>query len=198
MTTKKLFQWTLPLAAFLAFSFGCEDNPADPDHGPGEEELITTVNLTLTPQGGGQAVTAQFQDLDGDGGNAPTITALGLTAGVTYDGMVSVLNEAESPAEDITEEVEEEAEEHQFWFTVSGGIAGRVTVAYADAESDYGTNSGTDHPVGVKFTVTVTAGADANGQLNVVLSHYDDAPKDGVNRSDETDIDVTFQVNVTQ
>ena len=35
-----------------------------------------------------------------------------------------------------------------------------------------------------------------NGQLRVILSHFDEAPKDGVNQSDETDIDVTFEVLV--
>lgn len=179
--------------------WGCkEDNPAAPDPGPGEGELITTVTVTLTPQAGGAAVTAQFQDLDGDGGNAPTIGTLNLQAGVTYDGTIELLNETENPAGDITEEVMEEAEAHQFFYEAKGGIIGRVTIAYADKESDYGDNTGTDHPVGLKFTVTVTSGANVSGEFNVVLSHFDEAPKNGTDKSDETDIDVTFPVNVTQ
>jgi len=191
----------LSVALLLFFSMGCdEENPADPgDEGPGEEELITTVNVTLTDRANGAQVSVQFQDLDGDGGNAPAIGTLNLKAGSTYDGEIQLLNETENPAEDITEEVREEAEEHQFWFEVRGGLIGRVTVDYADKESDYGDNAtGADLPVGLKFTVTVTAGPDASGEFNVVLSHYDEEPKNGSDRSDETDIDVTFPVSITQ
>lgn len=203
----------LTAAAFAAvLTFGCADDddsspvgPDEPDHhedddddhhGPGEEELITTLKLTLTPSGGGPTLTVQFQDLDGEGGNAPVVDRIVVDAGTDYDGGVQVLNETESPPEDITEEVEEEAEAHQFFYRTLGGFS-TATVSYADKESDYVTNSGADHPVGLAFTLSVPEGAQ-NGQLRVILSHFDEAPKDGVNQSDETDIDVTFQVEVRQ
>lgn len=197
--SKSLF-WNLSALLLLMFSWSCkEDNPANVEEpGPGEQELITTINVTLTPQGGGAAVTAQFKDLDGDGGNAPTISTLNLKAGVTYNGTIELLNETENPAGDITEEVMGEAEAHQFFFEARGGIVGRVTITYADKESDYVTNTGTDHPVGLKFTVIVTAGADVSGEFNIVLSHYDAEPKNGTDRSSETDVDVAFPVNITQ
>lgn len=201
----------LTTAVFVsaALTFACADDddsspvgPEEPDdheeeedhHGPGEEELITTLKLTLTPSGGGSALTVQFQDLDGEGGAAPVVDRIVVAAGTDYDGAVQVLNESESPAENITEEVEEEAEAHQFFFETLGGFSS-ATVAYADKESDYGTNSGADHPVGLAFTLSVPDNAQ-NGQFRVILSHFDDAPKDGETRSDETDIDVTFQVEV--
>ncbi|MCY3772492.1 MAG: type 1 periplasmic binding fold superfamily protein [Gemmatimonadetes bacterium] len=171
-----------------------EEDDHDHDHGPGEVELITTLRITLTPQGGGAPVTAQFQDLDGEGGNAPVVGKIVVNAGTVYDGVIQELNETESPPEDITEEVKEEAEAHQLFFHTLGGFA-PATVAYADKESDYVTNSGVDHPVGVRFTLTVPANA-RNGQFRIVQSHYDDAPKDGVTPSDETDIEVTFEVEV--
>lgn len=200
----------LTAAAFAAvLTFGCADDddsspvgPEDPDeheededhHGPGEEELITTLKITLTPSGGGDSVEASFRDLDGEGGNPPEIDDITVTKGTTYNGMVEVLNETETPAEDITEEVKEEAEAHQFFFKPSGGIAGAV-VMYRDKESDYGTNTGADHPVGVLFSIEIPAAA-TNGKLQVILSHFDEGPKDGVTLSDETDIDVTFDVIV--
>ena len=173
-----------------------DDDDDDHGHGPGEEELITTLKLTITPSGGGSALTVQFQDLDGEGGNAPVVDRIVVDAGTDYDGAVQVLNELETPPENITEEVEEEAEAHQFFFETLGGFS-PATVAYADKESDYGTNSGADHPVGLAFTLSVPENAQS-GQFRVILSHFDDAPKDGVNQSDETDIDVTFQVEVRQ
>ena len=42
-----------------------------------EEELITTVTAIYTPVGGGTAITLQYKDLDGEGANAPVITASG-------------------------------------------------------------------------------------------------------------------------
>ena len=195
------------ISAAVTFSCADDDNPVaadmeehhddeddDDHHGPGEEELITTLKLTLTPTGGGSALTVQFQDLDGEGGDAPVVDRIVVAAGTDYDGAVQVLNESESPPENITEEVEEEAEAHQFFFETLGRFS-PATVAYADKESDYGTNSGDDHPVGLAFTLSVPDNAQ-NGQFRVILSHFDDAPKDGETRSDETDIDVTFQVEV--
>ncbi|MXY47907.1 MAG: type 1 periplasmic binding fold superfamily protein [Gemmatimonadetes bacterium] len=205
----------LTAAVFVsaALTFGCADDddasptgPADPeeheeddhdddhDHGPGEEELITTLALTITPSGGGSPIIVRFRDLDGEGGNAPVVDVLAVTAGTDYNGMVQVLNETETPPENITEEVEEEAEAHQFFFKTLGGFSA-ATVEYADKESDYVSNSGADHPVGLAFTLSVPDNAQ-NGQFQIILSHYDESPKDGVNRSDETDIDVTFEVLV--
>ena len=66
---------------------------------------------------------------------------------------------------------------------------GRVTVTITD-QDDNGL------PVGLNFTVEVSAGAAASGTLRVVLSHFDDDPKDGMTMSDETDVDVTFPVNI--
>ena len=171
-----------------------DDDDDDHGHGPGEVELITTLKVTLTPQGGGSPLTVQFQDLDGEGGNEPVIDRIVVDAGTVYDGSILELNELESPPEDITEEVKEEAEAHQLFFHTLGGFA-PATVEYADKESDYVTNTGVDHPVGLKFTLTVPASA-RNGQFRVVQSHYDAGPKDGVTPSDETDIEVTFEVEV--
>ena len=199
----------LTAAVFVsaALTFACADDedtsptgPSEPngqdddDHGPGEEELITTLKITLTPSGGGAPLTVQFQDLDGEGGNAPVVDRIVVDAGTVYKGSVQVLNETESPPENITEEVEEESEAHQFFYDTLGGFSPAI-VNYSDMESDYVTNTGADHPVGIEFELSVPENA-ANGQLRVRLSHYDDAPKDGLNPSDETDIDVTFNVEV--
>jgi len=199
----------LTAAVFVsaALTFACADDentsptgPSDTngqeedDHGPGEEELITTIEITLTPSGGGAPYTVRWRDLDGEGGNHPVVDRIELDAGTVYNGAVRVLNETESPPENITEEVEEEAEAHQFFYATLGGFS-PASVTYADKESDYVTNSGADHPVGIAFTLSVPENA-ATGQLRVTLSHYDDVPKDGVNPSDETDIDVFFGVYV--
>ena len=187
----KYLTFALALIVFTVVFAACDSNEPD-DEGPGEEELITRVVLTLT--GGGQTVTATANDPDGDGTNFQ-IDTINLAAGTTYTGSVELSDDING--EDITEEIEEEAEEHQFFYTVGGGVAGRVTVTITDSETDYGSNEvGDDLPVGLAFEIAVTDGGAASGTLQVILSHYDEGPKDGINMSDETDIDVTFPVSI--
>jgi hypothetical protein len=157
---------------------------------PNEEEVITTLNYTLTAVGDAGIVTFSFQDLDGDGAGAPTITGGDLVANTTYTGVLELLNETESPAEDITEEIEEEDDEHQFFF--QSDIDG-LSVAYNDEDED-------GNPVGLSTTLTT---ADAgSGSLTIILRH--EPLKSAANVSDgditnadgETDIEVTFAVEV--
>jgi len=182
-----------PLSKYLTFAlvlvlftvvFAACDSTEPEDEGPGEEELITRVVLTLT--GGGQTVTATANDPDGDGTNFQ-IGTLTLTAGTTYTGSVKVFDDINN--EDVGEEIEEEDDEHQFFYTAGGGASGRVTVTITDQDEN-------GLPVGLNFTLAVSAGDAASGTLRVILSHYDEGPKDGINMSDETDVDVTFPVNI--
>jgi len=172
----------------LSFAFvSCSDDDAPP---PNEEELITTLNATLTPMGGGTAVTFSFQDLDGDGGNAPIITVGDLAASTTYNVSLELLNESETPAEDITLEIDEEDLEHQFFFDVSGA---NLTVAYTDMDPS-------GNPVGL--TSDWTTGAASAGTITITLRHEPAKDATGVSGGDitnaggETDIEVTFDVNI--
>lgn len=156
-----------------------------------EEELITTLKVTLTPNGGGSVVTLQLQDLDGDGPNAPVTTVSGpLQANTTYTGVTQVLNETESPAEDITLEVEEEGDEHQFFYTLSNSIA---TVTYTDLDVN-------DKPIGITFNLTTTTAG--IGNLTVTLRHEPNKTASGVsagniaNAGGETDVEATFNLTV--
>lgn len=157
---------------------------------PNEEELITTLNYTLTPLGGGDEITLSFQDLDGDGVGAPTIAGGSLDANETYSGVLDLLNESESPAESITDEIREEDDEHQFFFqsTVAG-----LSVAYADMDAD-------GNPVGL--STTLTTGDAGSGNLTIILHHKPIKSAENVSLGDitnsdgETDIEVTFAVEV--
>ena len=159
-----------------------DDDTPDPVN---EEEVITTMTVTLTPSGGGTAITLRTQDLDGDGPNAPVVTVSGnLTSGVTYNGEIELLNETESPAEDITLEVEEEDDEHQFFYTIGSGL--NATTTYTSFDGD-GNNLGTEF--------TLAAGAASSGNLTFTLRHEPIKPNTGLSDAGgETDIEATFSV----
>lgn len=170
----------------MATLIGCKkDDDAEPVN---EEEVITTVTVTLVPQGGGTTVTLQSRDLDGDGPNAPVVTVSGnLIAGTTYGGTIVFLNETESPAENITEEVIDEAEEHQVFFIPSASLDAAFT--YGDFDAD-------NNPLGTIFALVT--GAASNGTLNVVLRHEPQKPNNGTlaDAGGETDVSVTFNVTI--
>ena len=172
---------TLFTASLLFTSCSKDDDTPDPVH---EEEVITTMTVTLTPEGGGDAITLQTQDLDGEGPNDPVVTVSGnLTVGTTYNGAIVLLNETESLAEDITEEVEEEGEEHQFFYTLAG----------LDATTAYSNNDANGNPLGTEFTLTVNAAG--SGSLTFTLRHEPNKPNTGLDSAGgETDIEATFSI----
>ena len=186
----------LPLA-LLAFALPACDSD-DPDDGAGEEELITFVEVTLTPTDGGDDVTLIANDENGDGiGVVYSPNPAVLDAGTTYNGSIRLLDRSDpDDEENITEEIEEEAEEHLFAY--SSSVSG-VAVTITDSESDYTseTDNDGDYSVGLAFQVTVDAGASGTGNFSATLYHFDDAPKtSSTDTSDETDIELSFPISV--
>ncbi|MEM9648905.1 MAG: type 1 periplasmic binding fold superfamily protein [Bacteroidota bacterium] len=197
MKTIKFLSLALVSGIFLA---SCSSDDNDAPEEINEEEVITTMTVTLTPQGGGAAITLQTRDLDGDGPDAPVVTVSGnLSENTTYNGSVVLLNETETPAEEVNEEIEGEAAEHQFFFEVGGAL--NASTEYTDDESDYvsaetGENFTTTNPVGITFTLTTT---DASaGTLAVTLRHEPKKPNDGTKEDagGETDITETFDLTI--
>lgn len=157
---------------------------------PNQEEIITTLRYELTPSGGGAMKTFVFQVLDGDGGDAPVISVENLQANTSYSGRLILLNEAANPVESISEEVEDEEEEHQFFFSVSPDI---LTISYIDQDSN-------GFPVGLQTTLTTAQAGSA--AFTVILRHEPEKGASGVsdgliaNAGGETDIEVTFQIQI--
>ena len=155
-----------------------------------EEELITTLIYTLTPEAGGAPVVLSFQDLDGDGAITPIITGGTLAANTSYNGSLQLLNESVNPAEDITVEVQEEAEDHQFFF--QNNISG-LSIAYTDEDEN-------GHPIGLSSKISTTGSG--SGTITVTLRHEPIKTAPGVSSGDitnaggETDIEVAFDVVV--
>lgn len=168
------------------FIVACEPDEAEDEN---DEEVITDMTYTLTS--GSETVVLSFSDPDGEGGAAPVVTGGTLSANTSYSGSIELLNASDpDDIEDITEEVAEEDDEHQFFFDSS--IAG-LSVAYGDSDDD-------GNPLGLN--TTLTTGAAGQGTLTVILRHEPNKTAAGVpdgdiaNAGGETDIEVTWNVNV--
>ena len=163
----------------------CSDDDPEPVN---EEEVITTMTINLVPQGGGTAVQLQSRDLDGDGPEPPVITVSGnFSARTVYNGSIVLLNETETPPENITVEVEEEADEHQFFYTIGASLS---------AQTEYSNVDGNGNPLGTQFTFS--AGDESTGQITFTLRHDLKKPNDGAlaDAGGETDIAQTFDVAI--
>jgi len=138
---------------------------------------------------GGTYRTLGDVDIDGDGGADPIVSVDSLDANTVYSGSLSLLNESETPAEDITVEIFDEADEHQFFFTSNGNSS----FSYSDQD-----NNG--YPLGLSFElVTGDLGTE---ELTFTLRHLPAKGASGVSDGDitnaggETDIEVVFEVVV--
>ena len=172
--------------ALLAIAMiGCSDDDATPEP-VNEEEVITTVILTLTPESGDQVVLTTI-DLDGDGPDEPETTVSGsFSENTEYQGAVRFLNQTETPAEEITDEVLEEADEHQVFYTTTEGL--NIQTTYEDQDSQ-------GNPLGLQ--ITLTTGAASEGSLTVTLRHEPLKPNDGLDSAGgETDIATSFDVSI--
>lgn len=157
----------LPALALAA----CADveNP-DHDH---ENEVVTTVVLTFTPEGGGEALEFTWADPEDDG--SPVIDEIVLADGATYALTVAFLNALEDPAEDLTDEIADESDQHQVFITgsaVEGPATGEnaaavISHAYADTDAN-------GAPVGLDNDITALGAG--SGELIVTLRHL---PEEG-------------------
>jgi len=189
----KTFNISRPRLALAAIAIaavmfnGCsEDSPVDPPNDVEHPEPTRMVLILVNSTDGADSAQATWQDADGIGGNAPSrIDTLRLKQGATYNGVLRLYNDQQSV--EVTPFIKEEGDQHQFFYTPSAPIAGRVNVTITDKDAK-------NLPLGLSYTVAVGAGDPAAGALNVVLGHYDDAPKDGTTRSPESDIDVDIPV----
>lgn len=158
-----------------------DDNP-----GGNEEELITTLRLTMRETGSATVKVFEFKDTDGPGGNPPAkFDNIVLNSSKNYSCTIEVLNESVSPAEDITAEIIAEADDHQFYFEPA--IA-KIDVINLNTDSK-------GLPLGV--TSTWNTGTVGNGTIKITLKHKPGTKAAGdLVTKGETDIEVNFTAQV--
>ncbi|TXD51700.1 type 1 periplasmic binding fold superfamily protein [Polaribacter sp. IC063] len=179
---------TIKLIAVLFISSILLSSCSDDHHEDGhdhEEELITTVTYTLS--NGSDVVMLKFQDLTGGSIDDATYEVSGpLNANTIYTGSVELLNETESPADNITMEVKAEGDEHEFFY-----LSSVIGVLISKTDTDVNGN-----PIGIETSLTTgNAGA---GTLTIILKHEPTKPNNGVSDAagGSTDAEVTFNITV--
>lgn len=184
-------------SAVMAVMFmGCkdDDNP-EPEN---EEEIITDVTLTFTPEGGGTPVVAAAEDPDGEGPeDIAIVSQIKLAPDTKYTLTIELENSV--AGESITEEVEEESDEHMFFFAWTEGLfTDPEGNGNMDSRSDvvnYGDKDDANMPVGL--TTTWTAGSAGTGTFRVVLKHQPNIKSATSTSGDgESDVDLTWNIEI--
>lgn len=149
-----------------------------------EQELITTIVVHLTATDGSFEQEFEWNDPDGDGGNAPTIEDIVLPAGKTFHCHIHFYDRSKTPAEDITAEVESENTAHLLVYTVSGA---NLTVTPDDAD---------DNGKPFRLETTWVTGAASTGTVQVVLRHEPDKSAANPDVTGDVDAAADFAVKV--
>ena len=184
----------LPLLILSLIFTGCSDDDDHDDHSHpvNEEEVITTIEVTLSD--GTNSYVLIWEDLDGDGPDLPIITGATIPSN-SYDAEIKLYNKTLDPTDDeyvVTTEILEEDVDHQFFFNASNGL-NVFDFVYADADVD-------GNPIGQQFIIEDVSGS--GGDLNIVLLHEPNKNAVGVSDGDitnaggDTDIDITFPIIV--
>ena len=160
---------------------GCSDDPESTN----EEEVVTTVTVTLTLETG-TAITLSWDDtnLDAIVDDTEIIISGALKINTEYAAAIQLLNKSADPDIDITEEVDEESKDHLFCFTVTG-VA--ITIGYDDEDRN-------GLPVGLSSTWTTTTAS--TGTVNITLRHQPGVKTGDCPGAGDTDASITFTVEV--
>ncbi len=147
-----------------------------------QEELITTVILNFSNADTTFIIT--YEDLDGAGGNAPTIGTIILKANKTYNVSLVITDASKTPTVNISDEVKTEGTDHQFIYTIN---TANVSVKTTDVDAN-------NKPLGLLSTwATTTVNT---GSVTLTLKHQPNikpaAP--GNITIGDTDIEAKFAV----
>jgi len=156
----------------------CKKDDHD-DHNHDENELITTVKISLTPVSGPTA-SAKWKDLTPNEPSGQMVDTLKLDSGLVYTGKVELLDETKTPAGDISAEVKKEANDHLFVYKQVVESPQIIKIDISDKDSK-------NLPVGLEFTFTALN--KGTGKLNVVLKHQP-GEKNGTPGPGDEDVNV--------
>ena len=198
---KNIFKLNYLLFAVLTlFVFtACEEDEAVPEE-EDEMEVITDVTLIFTPDAG-DVVTATAQDPDGEGVLDLVVQdEIKLQSGTSYTLTFDIMNNLESPGEDIGDEIAEEDDEHQVFFAWTEGAfsnpSGNGNIDNASDPVNYNDSDGNGNPLGLNTSWTA-GNPTTSASFTVRLQHQPDVKTatSGANDGD-TDFELQFRLTI--
>ena len=202
---KNIFKLNYLLFAVLTlFIFtACEEDDVAPEE-EHEEEVITDVKLIFTPTNtlsGLATVEATAQDPDGEGVQELQVSgSIDLAANATYTLTFEMMNNLETPGEDIGEEIAEEDDEHQVFFAFTDGAfsnpTGNGNIDNASDPINYNDQDANGNPLGLNTTWT-TGTAQNDASFVVRLQHQPGVKTSSSSATTgDTDFELTFRLNI--
>lgn len=186
----KRFFKTIILIATLSIIFTACNKKDVPI--PDEQELITTMKLSVT-DGGSFSKTFIYKIENGFGSTTQgtvQIDTIALAANTTYSVTAELFNEKADPIENTTDEILQEQDEHLFLYQ-STPASGAGSIAFSKGSKDHN---------GLPFnqTITFTTGNAGAGRLQIDLMHQP-TNKNGITpdvSGGETDAEAVYPVVV--
>jgi len=198
---KNIFKLNILLYSLLSLVIftACEDDDVVPEEEE-EMEVITDVTLIFTSDAGA-VVTASAQDPDGEGvQELVVLDEIQLQAGTNYTLTFDIMNNLESPGEDIGDEIAEEDDEHQIFFAWTEGAfsnpTGNGNIDNASDPVNYNDADGNGNPLGLNTSWTAGDPTTA-ASFTVRLQHQPDVKTatSGANDGD-TDFELQFRLTI--
>ena len=198
---KNIFKLNILLYSLLSLVIftACEDDDVVPEEEE-EMEVITDVTLVFTSDAGA-VVTASAQDPDGEGvQELVVLDEIQLQAGTNYTLTFDIMNNLETPGEDIGDEIAEEDDEHQIFFAWTEGAfsnpTGNGNIDNASDPVNYNDADGNGNPLGLNTSWTAGDPTTA-ASFTVRLQHQPDVKTatSGANDGD-TDFELQFRLTI--
>jgi hypothetical protein len=198
MNTKLKTNIILLLIASTTSMLGCQkEDPKKPSSNTPQEQITTVILKGYNhddPSDSLHQFMIKWEDLDGDGGNPPSIDSLILDTGFEYHINLIIIDKTKTPFDTVSNEIENLKNVHQFFYTPSKELEGKMEVEINDFD-----DNNPPLPFGMEVHLHVTSDTlyklPVTGKLNIVLSHYDGIPKTA-KPSPESDIDINIPIRL--
>jgi hypothetical protein len=198
---KNIFKLNILLYSLLSLVIftACEDDDVVPEEEE-EMEVITDVTLVFTSDAGA-VVTASAQDPDGEGvQELVVLDEIKLQAGTNYTLTFDIMNNLETPGEDIGDEIAEEDDEHQVFFAWTEGAfsnpTGNGNIDNASDPVNYNDADGNGNPLGLNTSWTAGDPTTA-ASFTVRLQHQPDVKTSTSGANDgDTDFELQFRLTI--
>ena len=198
---KNIFKLNIPLYSLISLVIftACEDDDVVPEEEE-EMEVITDVTLVFTSDAGA-VVTASAQDPDGEGvQELVVLDEIQLQAGTNYTLTFDIMNNLETPGEDIGDEIAEEDDEHQIFFAWTEGAfsnpTGNGNIDNASDPVNYNDADGNGNPLGLNTSWTAGDPTTA-ASFTVRLQHQPDVKTSTSGANDgDTDFELQFRLTI--